>query len=163
MRHWTRSLDGALARLTGWGSWLVLPVSLLLFLQWPLRDLVRAHSREANDLGQVLFALYVALAITAATRHGTHLAMDMLARHYGARTRRLLQRAAILVGVLPWCLFLLVAGAPLFRSSILQVERFADTGNPGYVLVKLSAALLALAMAAQAIVDLWRPTPPGEP
>jgi hypothetical protein len=27
---------------------------VLLFLQWPLRVLVRLYSREANDLGQVL-------------------------------------------------------------------------------------------------------------
>ena len=31
---------------------LVLPVSLLLFLQWPLRDLVQAYSIESNDLAE---------------------------------------------------------------------------------------------------------------
>jgi len=35
---------------------LALPLALLLFLQWPLRDLVHKFSREANDLGQVAFA-----------------------------------------------------------------------------------------------------------
>lgn len=158
MRH----VDAALARLTAWGSWLVLPVSLLLFVQWPLRDLVRAHSREANDLGQVLFALYVAIAVVAATRRGTHLAMDLAARRYGPRTRLLLRRLAVGVGLLPWCAFLLVTGEPLFRSSIAQVERFSDTGNPGYVVVKLAAALLALGWAAQGILDLARPTQPDE-
>jgi len=54
---------------------------LLLFLQWPLRDLVQAYSREANDLAQVLFALYVSIALTQATRQRTHLATDALARH----------------------------------------------------------------------------------
>lgn len=48
--------------------WLVLPIVLLLCLQWPLRDLVQGWSREANDLGQWLFALYVAASLTAATR-----------------------------------------------------------------------------------------------
>ena len=46
----------ALERCVAWivraASLLVLPVSLLLFLQWPLRDLVHAGSREANDLAQ---------------------------------------------------------------------------------------------------------------
>ncbi len=46
----------------------MLPVALILFLQWPLRDFVRAYSREANDLGQWIFALYVSLALTFATR-----------------------------------------------------------------------------------------------
>ena len=46
---------------------LVLPIGLLLFLQWPLRDVFQAYSREANDLAQCLFALYVSVAITSAT------------------------------------------------------------------------------------------------
>lgn len=158
-----RLIDIVLARIIALASWLVLPVSLLLFVQWPLRDLVRAHSREANDLGQVLFALYVALAVTAATRRGAHLAMDLAARHYSDRIQRLLRQGAVIVGLLPWSLFLLVTGAPLFRDSIMQAERFSDTGNPGYVVVKLAAGLLALAMVAQGLVELRRPLQRARP
>ena len=57
-------LDRTLGRLVAAASILVLPVSLLLFLQWPLREWLLAYSREANDLAQVLFALYVSVAIT---------------------------------------------------------------------------------------------------
>jgi hypothetical protein len=49
-------------------SLLVLPLAGLLFFQWPLRECVQAYSHEANDLGQVLFALYVAVAIFAASQ-----------------------------------------------------------------------------------------------
>ena len=49
------------------GAVLVLPVSLLLFLQWPLRELLHSYSREANDFAQLLFALYVSIAVTCAT------------------------------------------------------------------------------------------------
>ena len=49
---WLDGVDRAVGRLIGAGRWLVLPVALILFLQWPLRDFVRAWSREANDLGQ---------------------------------------------------------------------------------------------------------------
>ena len=66
------------------GRWLVLPLMTLLFLQWPLRDLIRGYSREANDLGQIIFAIYVALSVTAATRAGTHLAADTIARGISA-------------------------------------------------------------------------------
>jgi hypothetical protein len=59
----TRLLD----RIANAGSWLVLPLvlplALLLFLQWPLRDVVGAGSRPANDMAQWLFALYVAVAL----------------------------------------------------------------------------------------------------
>ena len=36
---------------------LVLPLALLLLLQWPLRDGLGAYSREANDTAQAIFAL----------------------------------------------------------------------------------------------------------
>ena len=61
-------LDRLVESVLAAAKWLALPIVTLLFLQWPLRDLARAYSREANDLGQWLFAIYVAASITAATR-----------------------------------------------------------------------------------------------
>ncbi len=150
-------LDTAIDRLLGLGRWLVLPVTLLLFLQWPLRDLVQAFSRDANDLAQWLFALYVSLAMTFASREGTHLAADALAQRYRARTRDRLRRIGNLVAVLPWSLFILIAGAPFVWQSVRQLEGFPDTYNPGYFLIKLSAWLLALLAGAQALLDIFRP------
>ena len=49
-------------------SLLAVPLALLLFAQWPLRDVVQAYSRQTNDWAQILFAVYVAVAITAARR-----------------------------------------------------------------------------------------------
>ncbi len=49
-------LDRAVGAAIGTGRWLVIPVSLLLFLQWPLRDLAHAYSIEVNDLAQWLVA-----------------------------------------------------------------------------------------------------------
>jgi TRAP-type mannitol/chloroaromatic compound transport system permease small subunit len=154
-------VDGAIGRLIGLGRWLVLPVTLLLFLQWPLRDLVQAFSRDANDLAQWLFALYVSLALTFASREGTHLAADALAQRYRPRTRDRLRRVGNLVAVLPWSLFILVAGAPFVWQSLRQLEGFPDTYNPGYFLVKVAAWLLALLAAAQALLDIFRPRAEG--
>ena len=80
-------LDRFVAAVLGAAMALALPVSLLLFLQWPLRDLVQAYSREANDIAQLLFALYVAAAISYASRRGVHLAADVVAHRYRAATR----------------------------------------------------------------------------
>jgi len=151
------ALDGLVAGILSFGRVLAFPVVVLLFLQWPLRDWVHAYSREANDLGQWLFALYVAMAVTAATRAGTHLATDVIARGYSLRTRTILLRAAALIGVLPWALFVLIAGRGLVVSSLLAREAFPDTANPGYFVVKLALWLLAGLMLAQALVDLIRP------
>ena len=136
---------------------LVLPVSLLLFLQWPLRDLVHAGSREANDLAQILFALYVSVALTAATRDRGHLAADLLARRYSARVRELLWRIACVVIAIPASLFVLWSGAQTTWFSLVQLEHFPETMNPGYFLVRLAAFILAALVLVQAVLDVVRP------
>jgi len=164
-----RAVAGTVAvidRTLGWlvraGGVLVLPVSLLLFLQWPLRDWVQAYSREANDLAQVLFALYVALAITAATRRQAHLAADALARRYATETRARLQRIAAVVVLVPWALFVLWSTYPIVIQSVRQLESFPDTFNPGYFLLKVAVVLMALAVATQALVTAMRPPEPED-
>jgi TRAP-type mannitol/chloroaromatic compound transport system permease small subunit len=157
----TARLIGGLDRLVGAilsaGRWLLLAVVLLLFLQWPLRDIFRAYSRDANDLGQWLFALYVAMCFTAATRAHTHLAADAVARHYSERTRTLLARIGALAALVPWSLFILVGGANLVILSVTALEAFPDTYNPGYFFIKLALWLLAGLVLAQSIVDIARP------
>jgi TRAP-type mannitol/chloroaromatic compound transport system permease small subunit len=158
------ALDRLVRATIGAGQWLVLPVLVLLFAQWPLRDLFRAYSREANDLGQIFFALYVAIALTAATRAGTHLAADALARSYPIRVRILLVRLGALLGLMPWAVFLLFAGRRIVLWSVEQLELFPDTYNPGYFLIKIAMALLALLVITQAILDIARPKiPDGHP
>jgi TRAP-type mannitol/chloroaromatic compound transport system permease small subunit len=154
--RWVRATIGA-------GQWLVLPVLALLFAQWPLRDWFHAYSRETNDLGQIFFALYVAIALTAATRAGTHLAADALARSYSTQTRILIVRLGALLGLLPWALFMLIAGRKIVFWSVMQLELFPDTSNPGYFLIKIAMALMALLVIAQAILDIARPKIPGGP
>jgi TRAP-type mannitol/chloroaromatic compound transport system permease small subunit len=155
--HWLGSIDRALGRLIEAGRWLVLPVALILFLQWPLRDLVRGWSREANDLGQWIFALYVSLAMTFATREHTHLAVDAIAHGYSARLRDVIARWGAFVCVAPWAVFMIWTVWSTVERSVLVLERFPDTYNPGYFLVKVAALLLAVLALLQAICDLVRP------
>jgi len=159
-RRWLRTLDRLIAGVVTCGLVLVLPVSLLLFLQWPLRDLVQAYSREANDLAQWLFALYVSIAVTSATRSRGHLAADALARRYSIATRIKLYRCACVGVLLPWSGFVLYAVAPMIWQSAVQLERFPETFNPGYFVLKASVGLLALLVLLQAILDALHPSPP---
>ena len=149
-------LDRSIAAVLRAGQWLILPLVILLFLQWPLRDLVRAYSREANDLGQWLFALYVALAVTAATRARTHLAADVLARRYRPQVRDLIARCGAAFGLVPWALLVLVAGRNIVIGSVALLEAFPDTANPGYFIIKLALWLLAGLVLAQAVLDIAR-------
>jgi len=152
-----RSLDRAVRAIVTAAAFLVLPVSLLLFLQWPLRDVVQAYSREANDLAQILFALYVAVAITAATRADAHLAADGAAGALSARSRRLLARAAALCVLAPWSAFVLWSGYPSLVQSVRQLEAFPETFNPGYFLIRVALAVLALLVLIQALIDAFAP------
>lgn len=140
---------------------LVLPLALLLFLQWPLREIVQAYSRETNDLAQILFALYVSLAITAATRENSHIAADALARRFRERTRRSLKRVASLVILMPWSIFVLWAAWPALWPSLRHLEGFPETYNPGYFVIRMAVALLALAVLTQSLIDAFR-QPPGD-
>ena len=155
--RWLEGVDHALGRLIEAGRWLVLPVALILFLQWPLRDFVRAYSREANDLGQWIFALYVSLAMTFATRERTHLAVDAIAHGYSQRLRDLIARWGGFLCVAPWAAFMIWAVWPTVQRSVMVLEKFPDTNNAGYFLIKVAALLLAVLALVQAIVDLLRP------
>ena len=134
-------------------AWLSIPIMFALALQWPLRDWIGSYSREVNDLGQCSFALYVAVGVTAASRAGTH-----LAAHSGvtrvAKTTAWPRRAMMLLGVVPWCVWVLWQGAPLTLRSVVSLERFPDTFNNGYFVIKVAMWLLALLMLLYALMEV---------
>jgi TRAP-type mannitol/chloroaromatic compound transport system permease small subunit len=152
-----RGLDRLIGHVVAAAKWLALPLIVLLFLQWPLRDLFRTFSREANDLGQVAFAFFVAASVTAATRAHTHLAADLLARQYSVRVRQRLARLGSALGLLPWALFVLIAGRSTVASSLRDLESFQDSGNGGYFLIKLALWAMAILILGQSLLDVFRP------
>jgi TRAP-type C4-dicarboxylate transport system permease small subunit len=139
-----------LLRLTGF---LALPLALLLFAQWPLRELIQAYSRQANDVAQIVFALYMAVAITAASVGRTHLAA-LHAAHTNPLTMPRWRRWALLICVAPWALFLLWASEPIVTESVRHWERFGETLTPGYFLIKLALVLLLLLVLLEAVLPL---------
>jgi TRAP-type mannitol/chloroaromatic compound transport system permease small subunit len=152
-----RFLERVVERILAAAKWLALPVVTLLFLQWPLRTMLGHYSREANDVGQWLFAIYVAASIAAATRARAHLAADTIARHYSHATREWLARAGAVFGLIPWSIIVLVTSWGLVRDSALLLERFPDTGNPGYFIIKLALLLMALLVLIEGLLELMRP------
>jgi TRAP-type mannitol/chloroaromatic compound transport system permease small subunit len=157
LQHARIALRTALDRSAALAAWLVLPLALLLFAQWPLRDLVGAFSRQANDIAQWLFALYLAFALREATRRGAHLAAGLPAASAAPRWRRLVDRWGEAVLVLPWAIFVLVVGAAPTWRSVVSLEAFPDSFNPLYFVIRLSAWLLALGVALEALLALTAP------
>ena len=154
---WLRRLDRLIGQVVAVAQWLVLPLILLLFLQWPLRDIVHCCSLQANDLGQIFFALLVAVSVTASTRAGTHLAADTLAQHYSSRTRQRLRKLCAVIGLVPWSLFILYASKNFVLASVFGLESFSETDNPGYFLIKVALWIMALLIIAQGLVEIFRP------
>ena len=151
-----RAVDRMVAGIIRVGSILVLPIGALLFLQWPLRDVVQMYSREANDLAQCLFALYVSIAITCATRQRSHLATDVVAQRYSPRTRATLMRVGSLFVLVPWSMFILYAAWPMTAQSVRQLEAFPETFNPGYFVLKIAVLLAALLVLVQAVLEAFQ-------
>ncbi len=154
-----KRLESVLDRLCGAAAWLALPVSLLLFAQWPLRSLPGGKPQLANDSAQALFALYVALAVGHTLRRGAHLRAQGLADRLwpGARRRWAgLADAVSAVLLLPWSAGLLWLALPQIGQSLAQWERFPDTLNPGYWAIKLSVGLLLALLGLQSLLAALR-------
>lgn len=141
-------------------SWLAIPLALLLLLQWPLRELVQAYSRQANDLAQVLFAVYAACAITAASCAGMHLAAHHHETSKGMQTGvSIAKRWGLFVCIAPWALFVLWVAVPMAWQSLLGLEKFPETTNQGYFIIKLAVLLLLVLALIQVFLTLRKDTP----
>jgi TRAP-type C4-dicarboxylate transport system permease small subunit len=143
-------------------SLLVVPLAILLFAQWPLRELVQAYSRLANDMAQVLFAVYVAVAVTAASGANTHLSAarpdgdtaTSAVPMTGKLTR--LRPWALLVCVGPWSVFMLWSAWPQIAASVTGLEKFGETLTPGFFLVKLALALMLVLVLVEALARVFK-------
>jgi multisubunit Na+/H+ antiporter MnhG subunit len=51
----------------------------------------------------------------------------------------------------------LVTSRAIVWNSVIGLERFPDTFNPGYFIVKLALWLLALLMLIEGMIGLFRP------
>ena len=149
-------------------SLLALPLAGLLFAQWPLREVFQAYSRQANDVAQILFALYVAVAISAASRANAHLSAFMpLERADGSRhvageklhnnLGKRWRAWALLACLGPWTVFMLWAAAPQIASSVAGLEKFGETLTPGFFGVKLALGLMLVLILLQALQGLLPP------
>ena len=65
-----------------------------------------------------------------------------------------LARAGALFGLIPWSIIVLVTSWSLVRNSTLLLERFPDTGNPGYFIIKLALLLMALLVLIEGLLEL---------
>ena len=140
------------------GRYLPVGLALALFAQWPLRDGLHAYSPLANDVGQIFFAWYSALAISAATRSHSHLVVRLVGTNR-SQSVPLWRSLGLFLCIAPWALFLLWTTLPHAWFSTLQQEHFAEALTPGYFLIRiaeLTLCSLALWDAARMLYRGWR-------
>ena len=142
-------------RLRTLASLLVIPLAFLLFAQWPLREWVQAYTRQANDMAQLIFAVYMALAVYAASRTNTHIALepnqaprDKSQGHWKIYLQWLC--------VVPWAAFMLWSWRDDVLRSALGLERFPDSNLPAYFIIKIALLLMLLLLAAHYSGRAWR-------
>ncbi len=129
---------------------LVIPLSLMLFIQWPLRDWIHAYSTTVNDLGQILFAVYASVAITAASVSNSHLAIAKQEDH--AVEGKLRWRSwSLLLCLAPWALFLIYTAVPQMFVSVAHLESFSEGLTPGYFVLRIALVLLAALVLLEAV------------
>ena len=128
---------------------LALVVTVLLFVQWPLREMAGSGALLVNDFAQLLFALYVAVALPWASVRQSH-----LAAHPEALGRARWRRIGAALAPLAWCAWVLVTAAVPSWNSLRQAESFPDSFNPGYFVIKIALLIMAALLAWQCLREL---------
>ena len=132
-----------------------MPKSDTTISEWPIRSILPNSATALTN---------IAASITAATRAKTHLAADTVSRHYSDATRQYLARAGALFGLIPWSIAVLVTSFDIVVNSTLLLERFPDTFDPFYFVIKMALWLLAILMLIEGVIELFRPLPaPARP
>lgn len=135
---------------------LLVPMAVLLLLQWPLREWVEEVSNYAINLTQVFFGLYTAFAITAASRSSTHLAFVQYGAAAVTEKTRLWRAWGRLACIAPWSVLVLWTSVPQTLGSILRLERFSESGfNHGFFLLRASVVLLVALALYNAVADVY--------
>jgi TRAP-type C4-dicarboxylate transport system permease small subunit len=134
---------------------LVLPLAFLLFAQWPLRSWLEAYSRDANNIAQMVFALYAAVAITAASRSKAHLAFVGYRKQVQRKVTILWRPWVRLVCVGPWAAFMLWTAVPQMVESMRVMERFGEGYTPGYFVMRIALVVLAIMVLVNASADVY--------
>jgi TRAP-type mannitol/chloroaromatic compound transport system permease small subunit len=144
-----------IARWIGFAAFLGVPLMLLLGAQWPARELFNHETVRINDLGQICFGVLIAFGMAMTIVEDRHVRIEVLARRMPQRMRLLLELAAHLLALLPWLALLLIHGEPFVMNSLRQLEKFPETYNPGYFMLKAGFALFVLFAIAGSLLRVW--------
>ena len=132
-------------------SWLVLIVIVLLFAQWPLREIFGRGHLLANDIGQIVHAAVFMFGLSYALRWDRHVRMDVFYRRMSPRRQAMVNFVGMLFFLLPWCALMAGFGWSYAWRATRVMETFPDTWSPGYFVFKLVLVLCFALLGIQAL------------
>jgi len=146
-------------------AWLVLAVVFLLFVQNPLREYIGSGQFFANDMGQLAHAAVFMIGVAYAWCWDRQVRMDLFYRNMGPRTKAVVNLLGTVFLLLPWLALVTWNAVPTAIESVQIVERFPESGSPGFFILKLLLVAFAATMSLQAtgviarsVVDIFDPS-----
>jgi TRAP-type mannitol/chloroaromatic compound transport system permease small subunit len=159
------AIEAAVDRIGSVMAWLVLAVVFLLFLQNPLREYLGRGQFLANDMGQLSHAAVFMIGVAYAWRWDRQVRVDLFYRKMGARAKAVVNLLGTLFLLLPWLTIVAWDAVPTVIDSVRIVERFPETGSPGFFVFNSlllafvgTMGLQAAAVIARSIVTIRDPS-----
>ena len=137
-------------------AWLVLAVVFLLFVQNPLREFVGRGQFFANDMGQLAHAAVFMIGVAYAWRWDRQVRVDLFYRSMAPRWKAIVDLLGTCFLLLPWLVIVTWDAVPTALQSLQIVERFPESGSPGYFLLKSLLVVFAVTMTLQAVAVIAR-------
>jgi TRAP-type mannitol/chloroaromatic compound transport system permease small subunit len=137
-------------------AWLVLAVVFLLFVQNPLREYLGRGQFVANDMGQLCHAAVFMIGVAYAWRWDRQVRVDLFYHRMAPRTRALVNLVGTAALLLPWLILVAWNSGPTVIQSVKLLERFPETGSPGFFVMKSVLLVFVATLGAQAIAVMAR-------
>ncbi len=137
-------------------AWLVLVEVFLLFVQNPLREYVGRGQFFANDMGQLSHAAVFMIGVAYAWRWDRQVRVDLFYGSMGPRTKAVVNLLGTVFLLLPWLALVTWDAVPTVIESVQIVERFPETGSPGFFVLKSLLLAFAATMSLQAAAVIAR-------
>jgi TRAP-type C4-dicarboxylate transport system permease small subunit len=138
---------------------LLLAVAVLTAANVALRGFTNSQIPDWFDGSKLLMGMALFWGIAVATYQGSHICVDLLWEHLGAKNQR---RLDIVAGLITFALIAPMAWMVFSKVLTSGTQKTADLGLPlmGFNLMAAAGGVAAAALAVARVVALWRRAAP---
>jgi TRAP-type mannitol/chloroaromatic compound transport system permease small subunit len=110
----------------------------------------------ANDMGQLSHAVVFMIGVAYAWRWDRQVRVDLFYRGMGARAKAIVNLLGTAFLLLPWLAIVIWEAVPDAIDSVRLLERFPETGSPGFFVMKSLVVAFAAMMILQGVAVIAR-------